>query len=729
VLTDRTVVSRVFCLLSLATLASCFGKPINIKAGDAAVAGQQSDGRGAGGEVGPGDGPSPVADSKIATDGPTSNGGSGVDSGSGGSSGTVDSSVAGSGGSSTGGSSVADSGVGGGGGGAGGVTASDASANGGSNAGGSSGAGRTSDASASGGSSAGGSSGAGSGGNIGGGVAGSGGTGPDAAPDVPPDVPAVDAPGACSADKDCTSPAPLCLGNRCTKCAGDSDCAGRAGPACAASGLCVACTSNKHCTGTAGTCNPATNQCVGCVSRSDCTSACQTCTSGVCVAVKGKDDPGFCDGTCDPAGTCKRKQGQTCQKTTDCAGGLPCADGYCCDRACTGSCEACDIAAPSPGTCTSLPAGASPYASHPACSTYAACAGKSGDCVCSKTTCGGACVDTESDPKNCGSCPHDCLGGACITGHCQPAVVVGSTAVLSVIGVDSTSLYYEAYDGLTKLAYRISKTGQGATGSPLHSGDFDSSYLGVIGTKLFFSPVPEEFRYCDINSTDSTHCAATTATMPGPGKLASFKSQIPPAQYFALVDDTPPTGATISWYSTSGTLVKTITDSPSVTGDPYLGVFAYGDAVYWIRSYFKPDLTRSDDILYTASIANPALTYLTNYLPPFTYYLIEANAKSVLLRGPSNGLYRVVRNGNPNSDPSLLYSTGSSATISGATEDANAVYWQQSDGTLNSCLATFCQRQILVFGQDFSGGWQQDDSALYWGNATGSGGQVMRLAK
>ena len=85
--TDRTVVSRVLCLLSLATLASCFGGPIKIKGSDAAVPGQQSDGSGAGGETGFGDGPGPVADSKIATDGLSSNGGA---------SGTGDSGVGGS---------------------------------------------------------------------------------------------------------------------------------------------------------------------------------------------------------------------------------------------------------------------------------------------------------------------------------------------------------------------------------------------------------------------------------------------------------------------------------------------------------------------------------------------------------------------------------------------------------------------------------------------------------
>ena len=389
--TDRTPVSRVFCLLSLATLASCFGKPIKIKAGDAAVAGQQSDGSGVGGEAGPGDGPA-VADSKIPADGPPSNGGAGG------------SSVGGSDGSASGGGGASDGGPAGTDGSAGRASTSDVSPNGDSSGG--------------------------ANGGTGGGIAGSGGAGPDAAPDVPPDMPAVDAPGTCSADKDCTSQAPLCLGNRCAKCAGDIDCAGRAGPACAANGLCVACTTNKHCAGTTATCDTATNHCVGCITRSDCAGACQTCTSGVCTAVKGKDDPGFCDGTCDSVGACKKKQGQACAKTADCAGGLPCADGYCCDKACTGSCEACDVA-PSFGTCTTLAADATSHTSHPACVAMdASCAGK-----CSGTS--AAC----SYPTTCGdaSCvagvltaaPSCNAGGQCIPGGqttCASSTCISTTA-------------------------------------------------------------------------------------------------------------------------------------------------------------------------------------------------------------------------------------------------------------------------------------------------------------
>ena len=105
----------------------------------------------------------------------------------------------------------------------------------------------------------------------------------------------------------------------------------------------------------------------------------------------GKDDLGFCDGTCDSTGACKKKQGQACLKTADCARGIPCVDGYCCDKACTGSCEACDVFN-SLGTCTTLVADATPHANHPVCAATDAtcagkCSGKSAACSYSTTAC------------------------------------------------------------------------------------------------------------------------------------------------------------------------------------------------------------------------------------------------------------------------------------------------------------------------------------------------------
>jgi hypothetical protein len=363
--TNRRRCQGVLCLLSLFALAGCFAKPMKLKTTDAASEARQSDGGGAGGEAAPGDGPGLAVDSNMMPDGFSSGGGS---SGSGG--------IGGNGGAST----------------------LDASANGGNSTGGIS-----------------------SGGSTGGGMGGSSGTGFDAAFDLAHDAPAVDAPGTCSADRDCPSQAPLCLGNRCAKCAADSDCAGRAGPACAASGLCVACTANKYCTGTAATCDLATNQCVGCVTRSDCAGACQSCTSGVCAAVKGKDDPGFCAGTCDASGACKKKQGQACQTPADCASGIACADGYCCDKACRGSCEACDVPS-SLGTCTTLAANATPRADRTACAGSSPC---KGSCNGTSASCTYPGVETTCVQASCtgqtATLAASCAGdGTCTTATTKP---------------------------------------------------------------------------------------------------------------------------------------------------------------------------------------------------------------------------------------------------------------------------------------------------------------------
>ena len=252
---------------------------------------------------------------------------------------------------------------------------------------------------------------------------------PDAPVDAPPIGPTVDATGSCSTDKDCSSQSPLCLGNRCAKCSSDNDCTGRTGTlACATSGLCVACTANKHCTGAAGTCDTATNQCVGCVKRSDCGGVCQTCSSGgVCTALKGQDDPGVCAGTCDSTGTCKSKQGQTCQTAGGgCAAGTTCSpDGVCCDRACMGSCETCDILS-SLGTCTTLAANATPHAGHTACvAADSTCAGK---CNGTSTACSYPPATTACGTASCTGTSYQ-AAGTCSTGTCSmpPAQTCPST--------------------------------------------------------------------------------------------------------------------------------------------------------------------------------------------------------------------------------------------------------------------------------------------------------------
>jgi hypothetical protein len=108
---------------------------------------------------------------------------------------------------------------------------------------------------------------------------------------------------------------------------------------------------------------------------------------------------------CGGAGAMRTPNGQACACADDCQSGF-CASGVCCDSACTGACDACDLTA-TPGTCSPVPAG---EASRP-----------SGACAASGAeSCG---LDGTCDGK--GACRRHPLGTVCRAGSCEGASIVG----------------------------------------------------------------------------------------------------------------------------------------------------------------------------------------------------------------------------------------------------------------------------------------------------------------
>ena len=160
--------------------------------------------------------------------------------------------------------------------------------------------------------------------------------------------------------------------------------------------------------------------CIGmaaCCTSSDCPGVCQTCPApgATCAAVKNMDDSDSCAGTCDPNGACRSKRGQTCQTVAGgCVAGTTCApDGYCCNTACGGSCEACDIQG-FLGTCTPVASGA-PHGNRSGCGTDATCKGQCAgrvDALCSYPTgpCGGGSICSGVNVVD----QSICGGGACV---------------------------------------------------------------------------------------------------------------------------------------------------------------------------------------------------------------------------------------------------------------------------------------------------------------------------
>lgn len=224
--------------------------------------------------------------------------------------------------------------------------------------------------------------------------------------------------GAC--DFTCGASLKKCGGRCVAGCCVDTDCPDQGGK----KGQCDTSTntcSYQNCTTGYKPCGTSCILSASCCAASDCPSACTTCSSGTCVAVISADDPvtGRCAGTCDSTGACHSKRGQPCNTVSaGCVGGLFCSpDNYCCDRACTGSCEACDVSA-SPGTCTTVADG--PHLGHTGCGgSTAACNGScaastNGQCVWPTSSCGAPSCTNQS-----GNAGTTYVGaGTCNTGTC-----------------------------------------------------------------------------------------------------------------------------------------------------------------------------------------------------------------------------------------------------------------------------------------------------------------------
>jgi hypothetical protein len=63
-------------------------------------------------------------------------------------------------------------------------------------------------------------------------------------------------------------------------------------------------------------------------------------------------------------------------------------------------------------------------------------------CSPEETECGGECANLNEDPSHCGACDHDCLGGACNTGVCEPVELASEKGRLFMVHVDQNHIYY-----------------------------------------------------------------------------------------------------------------------------------------------------------------------------------------------------------------------------------------------------------------------------------------------
>lgn len=396
------------------------------------------------------------------------------------------------------------------------------------------------------------------------------------------------------------------------------------------------------------------------------------------VAGEGGDEAGGATGSCDP----------------ECGGDTPVC--------LAGRCVACGPN-PTPTACQdNTPQFCDNTGSYQA-SASGPCTGDrtcvAGNCTCTLTTCGSACIDISMDPNNCGSCSHSCQTGACVAGKCQPVTLASN----------------QHPDGVAVAGGRLFWSGAPITALVLSNGtygplaDSQGPCAGAEG--------PIAVDSSNVYWTASYVCEMSLAGGTATSITAMFSNDT-----FGELNELAANNRMLFMIDPFDE--QLISSEPSTYQWPYdsliYTVAADDNGVYWVegsRSASSYQLEQHG----TYTLSDGKKTELasgftrSDGITVYAKYVYWTTADSVLRVSEAGGTTETVADAQ--SGPS------------GIAVDASGVYWtnRSSNGTIQHAALAGGPVETLATGQNDPHGIALDATTVYWTNT--AAGEVMKLAK
>jgi hypothetical protein len=362
------------------------------------------------------------------------------------------------------------------------------------------------------------------------------------------------------------------------------------------------------------------------------------------------------------------------------------------------------------------------------------------------------CGDTSTDPNNCGSCGHSCLGGACVAGVCQPVVLASGVCPTS-IAVDDTSVYF-THDVLGSWAVEsVPKAGGTVTvlATQTSLADIYGDSVAVLDGIVYFITL----RAGGDNVLESVPAGGGPVTVVAGFNVGGSIRQPTRAVVTAA--------SGVYWANEEGGILHVdlsgnqtfvvdpdvlvhLDQNPSDVSLPYPVTLAVDSN----NVYFTPNSTIALDYLCSAPLAGGPVTTIANVPDPLVHGELPLSAASMVSDGvnvywatlQAPGAMFQVPVAPVGARSLFTQAINPGATVTSLALDTTRLYWTEHAalGTVGAAALGTGVATPLAVGQSYPFAIASDATSVYWVNAgvdmtqilgspTSCTGSIMKVAK
>lgn len=335
--------------------------------------------------------------------------------------------------------------------------------------------------------------------------------------------------------------------------------------------------------------------------------------------------------------------------------------------------------------------------------TSASSSASTGPCMSPAVTCEGQCVDTQSSPEHCGECGHDCQGGACHAGRCEPvALATGQRDVYS-IAVGPMAVFWTAKSSGNVMSVPLA----GGPPMALATGQRNPECIAVDPNGVYWSTIFVPDAALKLLPRGTT---VEQVLYQGTNKVNDFVVRRGVVTWIDFADGK---GNVSSMPAGGGR----ITNHANGQMNPR-GVAVDDNNVYWTNNYGGDTGVRKHEL---ATSTTTVLASMQGF--PFA---IAVDGSNVYWSNLDNGTLMSV----PIAGGAPAVIAAGQGRITDIAIDESGIYWVDSaNGTIMALRRGSTTPITLATGQTSPWTIAVDATSVYWGTNDFSSGAVMKVAK